>query len=85
VPIAVNCWVNPAKTEALDGVTAIEVRFGGPIVMLLLPVTLPETAEIVAFPWATPLTSPPEVTVAIDGFEELQVTEPVKFLVLPSL
>jgi hypothetical protein len=46
---------------------------------------LPEAAEIVVLPVATPVASPPLVIVATAVFVELQVTELVRFCVLLSL
>ena len=45
----------------------------------------PEAAEIVDAPGATPLATPAVVIVATEAFDELQLVEPVRFCVLPSL
>jgi hypothetical protein len=57
VPVAVNCSVYPAATDAMFGVTAIEVSTGV-TVSVAEPVILPEVAVIVAVPAATPVVNP---------------------------
>ena len=54
-------------------------------VRLAVPVTDPNVAVIVAAPAPTPLTAPPEATVATVEDEELQFTDVVRFCWLRSL
>ena len=52
---------------------------------MLLEVTPFCVAEILLEPVATPLAKPVVLIVATAVFEELQITEPVRFCVVPSL
>ena len=83
--MAVNCWLRPAATDAEGGVTAIEVRTGAVTVRPAEPLMLPEAAVIVADPCATPVARPTLVIEATPVAEELQVTAPVTFCVVPLL
>ena len=58
-------------------------RAGACTVRVVLPVTLPDVAETVLVPAATPVARPAVVIVARPVFEEAHVTWPVKFCVLP--
>ena len=49
------------------------------------PLMEPKVAVMVADATAMPVASPPLVTVAVAGLEELQATELVRLLVLPSV
>jgi hypothetical protein len=49
------------------------------------PLTLADAAEIVVVPGAMPLARPAPLMVATELFEEFQLTELVRFCVLPSL
>jgi hypothetical protein len=84
VPIASNCWVWLVPIEALEGLTAIELRFATEILTLVEPLMDAEVATTLVVPGATPLTSPPSEIVAMALSFEDQLTEPVMFLVLPS-
>ena len=75
----------PAATDALAGVMEIEVSTGAVTVNAAEPLIVPEVAVIVVAPCALLVASPPPLTVAIDVAEELQVTELVRFCVLPLL
>lgn len=84
VPVAVYCSVFPAATDAVAGVTAIDVRTGGVTVSVAVPLIFPEVAVIVAVPCATPVAKPVALfTVATDVAEEVQVA--VRLFWLPSL
>lgn len=83
--MAVNCWLAPSDTKGRDGVSAIETRVAGVTVNVAMPLMVPEVALIVVVPAATPLASPPLVIVAMFMAEELQVAEPLRFCVLPSV
>ena len=50
VPIAVNCCVYPAATDAVPGVTAIEANTGAVTVNVVEPWIVPEAAVIVVAP-----------------------------------
>ena len=64
--------------------TAIEVTTGGSTVKVVCPWIDPVLALIVAAPCALACANPLLFTLAIDGFEEDQVTEPLMFCVCPS-
>ena len=53
-------------------------------VRVVLPEILPKLAIMVVLPAATAVARPLLLTVATDGFEELQVTCEVKSFVVPS-
>ena len=67
------------------GVTTIEVRVASVTVRFVEVVIDAKAAVIVAVPTAGALANPSELTVAMLLDEELQVTEPVMFFVLPLL
>src|SRR5215472_10967313 len=72
--------------KGFAGVTAIETNTGAVTVRFVEPLMEPDVAEIVVLPVATPVASPaslPIIATAI--FDELQVTELVRFCVLLSL
>ena len=85
VPIAVNCCVYPAATDAVPGVTAIEANTAAVTVSVAEPWIVPDVAVIVAVPFPTLVASPPRLTVAIVAADEVQVAVLVKFCVLLSL
>jgi hypothetical protein len=64
---------------------AIETRAALVIVSVVDPLTVPERATIVVMPLPVPVASPAVEIVAIAPEEELQVTVPVMFCVLPSV
>ena len=69
--------------EGLDGVTAIETRVGGFTVKEVDPLIVPEVAVIVEVPAATAVANPAALMVATLVSEEVQVTELVRFAVVP--
>ena len=71
--------------DGFAGVMTMETSAGGVIVSVVLPVTVPEFAEIVVLPTAAPVASPAAVTLATVEDEELHVTDAVRFWVDPSL
>jgi hypothetical protein len=85
VPVAVNCSVYPAATDAVPGVTAIETNTAAVTVNAAEPVTVPEVAVIVVVPGVRLVASPPPFTVAIVVPDELQVAELVRFCLVPLL
>jgi hypothetical protein len=87
VPVAVNCWLNPAATAAFAGVTAIEVnpttdRDANPTVV-------PSFAEIAVVPTdellARPRLPATLLIVATAPLEDDQVTELVRSVLVWSL
>jgi hypothetical protein len=81
----VNCSVFPAATEAVAGVTAIEVNTAAVTVSVAEPLMVPDLAVMVVLPFATLVAKPPVLTVAIDFAEEVQVALVVRFWVVPLL
>lgn len=75
--------MKPAATEAFVGVTAIEVNTAAVTVNVADPLMVPDVAVMVAFPCATPLANPALLTVAIAGFDEVQLVVLVRFWVVP--
>jgi hypothetical protein len=67
------------------GVTAIDAIVGAATVSAVLCVIPARPAEIFAVPVACELTSPFELTLAIDVLEELHATTLVRSELLPSL
>lgn len=85
VPVAVSCTVVPSARDALAGETASEARTGAVTVRVALPLTPEYVAVMVAEPGALPVAMPPLETVAMLVFDELQVVELVRSLLLLSL
>jgi hypothetical protein len=85
VPVAVNCCVCPLTMDGVAGVTAIEIRLAAVTVSTAEPETEPEVALITLVPCPVPVARPTAVIVAAAGVAEAQITEAVKFCVLPSL
>jgi hypothetical protein len=85
LPVAVNWSVSPFAMVGFAGVTAIDEREGPVTVSVVEAVTEPETAWIVDEPAAMAVARPSEEIVATDGVSDDQVTELVRFWVLPSL
>ena len=54
-------------------------------VNVVLPLIVPEVAEIVVVPPATAVASPAVLMVAVEVLEDSQLAVEVRFLVLPSL
>ncbi len=81
-----NCCVLPAATDAVAGVTAIEVNTAAVTVRLAVFFTVPRLAVMVAVPAATPLASPVwRPIVAMEVLDEIQLTLVVMFCVELSL
>ena len=85
VPVAVNCCVRPLAIVGFAGVTAIDVTTAAVTVSVVVPLTLPEVAVIVVDPAASVVARPVVEIVATAMFDEVQVTEPVRFCVEPSV
>ena len=69
----------------MAGMTTMDASTTCVTVRPVEPLIEPEVAEIVVLPMPTPVANPPLVIVAAAVFVELQVTELVRFCVLPSL
>ena len=78
VPVAVNCWVVCRRILESVGVTAMEDSVADVTVRVVLPEILPEVAVTVVVPAATAVARPALLTVATDGFDEVQVTWEVR-------
>ena len=74
----------PIGIKAAEGLTAIAVNAADVTVTVAEPLTFAALAEIVDWPVATLLAKPAALMVATAIEAELQVTEFVKFRVLPS-
>jgi hypothetical protein len=83
VPVAVNCCVAPGRMEAFAGVTTIDTSVGTITVSVVEAVTDPEPAPIVVLPCASEVARPEAAMVATAVDEEVQVTDVVRFCVLP--
>jgi hypothetical protein len=81
--VAVNAVVVVAAMDTVDGLIRIEVKTGASTVKVVDPVIPPDEALIVVGPADTLVASPPALMVAAEA-EELQLTELVKFLEVPS-
>ena len=68
----------------IAGVIAIETSCAGVMVIDVVPVIVPEVAEMFEFPTATLVARPAVEIVATADVSELHVTELVRFWVLPS-
>ena len=85
MPTAFSGKVVPNANDPFAGVIANETSAGAPTVSVADPLIVPEAAVIVALPWAAPEAKPEPLTLATVGDDEVQVTEVVRFCVLPSL
>ena len=81
VPVAVNCCVAPAMMMGLAGVTAMEINVVAVTVSVVALERLPNVAVIIVVPAATPVARPALDMVALLVFDELHVTDPVRFCV----
>ncbi len=87
VPVAVNCWVRPATTEGLAGVTAMDVNAAAVTVSVLVAVIVAVPTVMLAVitvePPATVVATPVlELMVATPGVALDQVTPLVRAVVL---
>lgn len=73
VPVALNCIVAPALSEAFAGATAIEVRAAPVTDTATLAVREPEEAWIVALPTPAPVAKPVGLIETIAGLDDVQV------------
>lgn len=86
LPVAVNCCVVFTGIDDAAGETLIELKLTAATVTSRLanPWIVPDFAVIVTVPLITPVAIPFELMLAIAESEELQTTEPVMSLLLPS-
>src|SRR5208337_4135035 len=84
VPVAVNCWVCPLRTQGLAGVTAIDCSTAALTVITVEPLILPSVALMFDVPVATAVARPALVMVATEVVAEAQVTWLVRFCVVLS-
>ena len=75
----------PAATDAVAGVTEIEINAAAVTAKVAEPVIAPEVAVIVAVPCATLVAKPLLLIVAIEVDEEVQVAVLVSVCVVPLL
>lgn len=80
-----NCWVLPTSSDGLLGLTTMPVKTAAVTVRIAELLTDPNDAVIVLWPGANPVASPLELIAATEDVREPQVTEAVRFCVLPSL
>jgi hypothetical protein len=86
VPVAVSCSVLARTIELLGAVIAIDCNVAAVIVNeRVFDVTPPCAALMLVEPTPVPVATPVLLMVAAAVFEEVQVAELVRFLVLPSL
>ena len=86
VPVAVNCSLEPIFIEPDVALTAIDCRVAEVTVRrTVFETTPPCVAVTLVVPAVSPVAKPPAVIVATAVLEELQVTELVRFCVLPSV
>jgi hypothetical protein len=83
VPIAAYACVVPAAIDAVIGVTAIETSVAGATVSVTPGEVMPPwVAVIVVVPVVSPVATPAELMVAMEGFTELHATLLVRFCVV---
>ncbi len=87
VPVAVKVSLLPSATLGAGGVIAIDTSVADVTVTVVVPARAPQTLAtlqvtvIVAVPVPRVLTSPLLLTVAAEGFEDVQVRSALKFCV----
>ena len=74
VQVAASCWVLPAGTLGLSGVTDTEDKVTAVTVRVVVSVAVPVAAVMVVVPEPTAVTMPLLLTVATDVLDEVQVT-----------
>jgi hypothetical protein len=79
VPMAANCWLVPSAMEGLTGVSAIEVGTRGLTFSITDALIDPKAAVIALDPPLKPLATPAAEMAATDGWEEIHVTDVVRF------
>jgi len=84
VPVAVNWMPLRLTVMTLLGETAIDTRTALVTVMPSVPLMPPEVATALKVPVVWPVATPVELTTPTEGVCEDQVTELVRFCVVPS-
>ena len=79
-----NCCVVPRGIVAVGGVIAIDTSVAAVTVSIVVPLTAPEVAVILAVPMPTLCARPALLMVAVDGVSDDHMAVLVKFCVLPS-
>ena len=82
--MAVNCWVFPAGTLGVSGVTDTEDKVAVVTVRVAVPDLVPEVAVMVVVPALTAVARPLLLTVATVALDELQVSAVVISRLVPS-
>ena len=72
--MAASCWVFPAGTLGISGVTDTEDKVAVFTVRVAVPDLVPKVAVMVVVPALTAVARPLLLTVATDVLDELQVT-----------
>jgi hypothetical protein len=85
VPVAIMACVVPNANDGFAGVTAIDTSTGCPTLSAAVPTIDPQLALTVVVPTPVPVANPVPATLATPLADELQLTPPVTFCVLPSL
>ena len=85
VPVTENCTVVPRGTDGFAGETASETSVGAVTASVTLPLTPDNAAVMVAEPGVLPVAAPTLEMVAMAVFDELQLAEFVRFLLVLSL
>jgi len=85
VPVAVNCKVAPSNTDPLPGEIASDTSVGAVTVSVALPLTPENMAVMVADPGPLLVAMPLPAIVTALVFDELQVAELVRSLLVWSL
>jgi len=83
-PEAASCWVAPKGIFGLDWVTDMEASAAEVTVRAVAPWVFPEMTRITTEPAVTAVARPLPLTVAITGFDELQITCVVISRLVPS-
>jgi hypothetical protein len=81
----VNCCVVPKGIDGLAGMTVIDTSAAGVTVSVVVPLTLPTEALMVALPIAALCARPIEATVTTAVELEAQVAVLVRFCVVESV
>jgi hypothetical protein len=88
VPVALNCWVVPEAMLGLAGVTVMDTSVAAVTVSVVDPDAPPNIAVMVVAPAdadvARPLEPDALLMVATPAVNEFQVTDVVRFCVVPS-
>lgn len=86
--VAANCWFVPGRITAFGGVTVIATSWSC-TARVVEPTTVPEAAEILVVPEATPVARPCDPgalpIVATIADEDAHVAIDVMFAVVPSV